>query len=74
MDVLSARGVALLRDLGATLEHRAHRRIRCPPTREGLRFRGYRVSGFWGLRGHGRAAYSLMAQVRSGQVYYSAEV
>jgi hypothetical protein len=43
VDVLSARGVALLCDPGATLEHRAHRRIRCPPTREGLGFGGIRV-------------------------------
>ena len=43
VDVLSARGVALLCDPGATLEHRAHRRIRCPPTREGLGFEGISV-------------------------------
>ena len=59
VDVLSARGVALLCDLGATLEHRAHRRIRCPPTREvlvsgglGLRGSGFRGFGFR-FRGHG---------------------
>ena len=43
VDVLSARRVALLCDLGATLEHRARRRIRCPPTREGLGFEGISV-------------------------------
>jgi hypothetical protein len=64
VDVLSAGRVPLLRDLGAMLEHRAHRRIRCLFDGEGLGIglRGFgvrvRALGFGGLEGKGEQPLS----------------